>query len=260
MESRLFAVYDHNREDVRFEAVSNSLSCTEILQGSGGTTVFFPGQSSQPIALNLVEADAVGGFHHLFPPVRPAGEPEDASAEPAVQGAVQPADGSQGETRLDPVPDRNWFLNARISAVLPRVRGRLLDVGCGVNGLCKKYENGVGVQRVTDIAETEKFDTVTLVAVLNYIAEPEREQVLLDCYKRLNKYGRLIATVVSPIGSIFHGLVRRKQPCGFGKTTVVGIVEKAGFRLVYDRPFMCGLNRVYVFGKEEHAISLNKSA
>ena len=33
----------------------------------------------------------------------------------------------------------------RVRAVLPHIRGRLLDVGCGFNRLVRNYENGIGV-------------------------------------------------------------------------------------------------------------------
>lgn len=182
--------------------------------------------------MSLAQADATGRISLVPAPVRSLVEAIDKDLERASLGLVQPTTGSPKVAR-----DANWFLNHRIGAVLPRIRGRLLDVGCGVNELVRRYGDGVGVQRVTDIVETEKFDTVTLVAVLNYIPEGEREQVIQACHSRLNKFGRLIITC--------------RRPRGLAPNTVIKLVEACNFRLVYSRPFMLGLNRVYVFGKEE---------
>ncbi len=77
----------------------------------------------------------------------------------------------------------------RVKAVLPYVRGRLLDLGCGSNHLVRQYANGIGVDVhpwpgadciVSNSAsleyEAHSFDTVTIVAALNHI--PNREAVL----------------------------------------------------------------------------------
>src|ERR671919_170551 len=97
----------------------------------------------------------------------------------------------------------------RVKAVLPHIKGRLLDVGCGSNRLVRHYADGVGVDVypwpgadviVNDTAalqwKSESFDTVTIVAALNHI--PNRVAVLNECRRVLKPGGRLIITMLTP--------------------------------------------------------------
>ena len=248
MESRLFAVHDPTGENVRLEAASDSVQSPAVLLGASRPPVFGQEEPLLPSEMPLAQADATGQVRVVSAPVRPAGEPDHACPEPVLQGVVQPSE--RGET-VAGKSDRNWFLNTRIRAVLPRIRGRLLDVGCGTNELVRRYGNGLGVQRVSEIPDTEKFDTITLVAVLNYVPEQEREEVLKQCYARMNQYGRLIVTCRTPATDWVYRMLRPDDCKGLPQRILVGLIERCSFRLVYDRPFMFGLNRVYVFGKEE---------
>jgi hypothetical protein len=71
--------------------------------------------------------------------------------------------------------------------VIPHVRGRLLDVGCGANQLVRRYGDGLGVDvhpwanvdvLVSDCSTLElksaTYDTVTFVACLNHIITGRR--------------------------------------------------------------------------------------
>jgi SAM-dependent methyltransferase len=162
--------------------------------------------------------------------------------------------------------------NRRVRAVLPYVRGRLLDVGCGFNLLVRHYANGVGVDVhpwpgadviVTDTAalqwEAQSFDTVTIIAALNHI--PNRAAVLSECRRVLRPGGRIIITMLTPRTSrIWHWLrapwdtdqrqrgMRPGEVYGFTCAQILELFEHAGFRLLSQRPFMLGLNRVYIFG------------
>ena len=249
MESRLFAVHDATREVIRIEEISNPLPGSKVFLGSSRPQVFGQDESLRASEMSLVQADATGQLHSVPASVRPVTEPEDSNEESTAETVVQSSSGGKDVTRK---PDRNWFLNARIRAVLPRVRGRLLDIGCGTNELVRRYGNGVGVDRIHHGWKMgEKFDTVTLVAVLNYVPVESRELLLRECHDRLNKYGRLILTIAQPFTAFLHQRVSRNQPAGLSTKKVVDFVTSLGFRCVYHRPFMFGLNRVYVFSKEE---------
>ncbi len=165
----------------------------------------------------------------------------------------------------------------RVKAVLPHIRGRLLDVGCGSNRLVRHYANGVGVDVypwpgadviVNDTAalqwQSESFDTVTIVAALNHI--PNRVAVLNECRRVLKPGGRLIITMLTPRTSrIWHWLRapwdadqrdRGMQPgevYGFTSAELLDLFRRAGFTLVSQQRFMFGLNRVYVFGLDQRA-------
>ncbi len=160
--------------------------------------------------------------------------------------------------------------------------GRLLDVGCGFNGLVRHYANGVGVDVhpwpgadviVPDTAalqwEAESFDTITIIAALNHI--PNRAAVLNECRRVLRPGGRVVITMLTPRTSrIWHWLrapwdadqrqrgMRPGEVYGFTSAQLLELFKHAGFTLLSQRRFMLGLNRVYVFGLANAAQSPNR--
>ena len=185
----------------------------------------------------------------------------------------------------------------RIKAVLPHVRGRLLDIGCGENNLVRAYANrprrsreaaeagGVGVDVhpwpgadlvVADSAslawESQSFDTITIIAALNHM--PNRRAVLQECRRVLRPDGHVVVTMITPRTSrVWHWLrsrsdadqvergmkpVRSTASAGRGG----GAVRVGGFALVSQTRFMLGFNRVYVFRLADSPIyaALDKKA
>ena len=165
----------------------------------------------------------------------------------------------------------------RVKAVLPHIRGRLLDVGCGFNRLVRDYENGVGVDVhpwpgadviVADTAtlqwESASFDTVTIIAALNHI--PNRVAVINECRRVLRPGGRVVITMLAPRTSrVWHWLrapwdtdqlergMKPGEVFGFTSPELLEMFGCAGFTLLLRRRFMLGLNRLYVFGLPETA-------
>ena len=159
----------------------------------------------------------------------------------------------------------------RVKAVLPYVRGRLLDLGCGSNKLVRQYSNGVGVDVhpwpgadfiVSNTAsldyEAHSFDTVTIIAALNHI--PNREAVLRECRRLLRPDGRVVVTMLTPLTSrLWHWLRKRwdadqrergmrpGEVYGFTPAAIVELFGRCGFVLSSQERFMLGFNRVYVF-------------
>jgi SAM-dependent methyltransferase len=160
----------------------------------------------------------------------------------------------------------------RMRAVLPRLRGRLLDVGAGRNTLVRRWQaqggEGVGVD-VHDwgggaqVIESSSrlpfpdasFDSVTFVACLNHI--PDRAGVLAEAARVLRPGGRVVLTMINPVlGEVGHRLWwysedkhREEQPGETGGMwtgeilrlcDAAGLVEREHARFVY------GLNHVYV--------------
>ena len=165
-------------------------------------------------------------------------------------------------------------MRKRITAVLPHLRGRLLDVGCGTNELVKAYPaEGVGVdvhpwqgvdQVVEDAANLPfadaSFDSSTIVAALNHI--PNRREVLREVWRVLGQDGRIVITMISPgISRIWHFLRRpwdvdqtergmvEGEVYGLTREQVHGLLVEAGFELEHEARFMLGLNRVAVARK-----------
>jgi len=168
----------------------------------------------------------------------------------------------------------------RMYAVLPEVRGRLLDVGCGPNRLVQLYrgegigvdvhDHGCGAMIVDDSSvlpfEDGEFDTVTFVASLNHI--PYRQRALEEAGRLLNEEGRLVITMINPVlGWVNHRLfwrykgnkeALREKNCGetlgLWKSNVISLCSQCGFRLLKSKRFLYGLNRVYVFAKNRQEL------
>lgn len=162
----------------------------------------------------------------------------------------------------------------RFRAVLPWVRGRLLDVGCGDNLLVQAYGSGVGADVVdwgqVDVLlaadgtlpfESGSFDTVSILASLNHIAE--REVLLGECRRVLAPGGRLIVTMLTPWVSVITHRVRHSldpdqthrhqdsgEVWGLWPKDMVRLVQRAGFTVERSIPFVWNLNRIYIAARE----------
>jgi len=162
--------------------------------------------------------------------------------------------------------------------VLPLIRGRLLDIGCGFNNLVRTYTGpGIGVDvhpwpgidaQIGDAAHlpfpSSTFDTVTIVAALNHI--PNRAAALKDVHRVLRPDGDLILTMIGPLtGVIAHvlfkqdekerGGMRPGEEEGLRHGDLLRLLSACGFELRLVRPFQLGLNRVYVARKPATAFS-----
>ena len=157
----------------------------------------------------------------------------------------------------------------RLNAVLPHIRGRLLDIGAGPNTLVRRYGNGIGVD-VHDwgggalvVDDTSRLpladrscDTVTFVACLNHI--PNREAVLREARRVIRPDGRLIMTMINPVlGTIGHALwwygedrhrggMQEGEVGGLWSRQIRTLCERSGFQLVEHRRFLYGLNHLYI--------------
>ena len=155
--------------------------------------------------------------------------------------------------------------------VLPHVRGRVLDIGCGANELVRRHPGGgigVDVHQWGDVdvvvpdtaalpfADSE-FDTVTIVAALNHI--PNRAEVLVEARRVLKPGGRLILTMIPPgISTAWHRIRRSSdadqtergmkpgEVYGLTARDVRDLVTRAGFRVTGEHRFMLGVNRLTV--------------
>lgn len=165
----------------------------------------------------------------------------------------------------------------RASAVLPHVRGRLLDVGCGSNQLVRRYGDGTGVDvhpwknvdmLVSDSSslqlKSETYDTVTFVACLNHIIN--RHPVIEECKRVLRPGGRVVVTMLTPgISRLWHRMRRPWDPdqrergmqpgelYGFTPAEMIDLFRQHGFRLESLQRFMLGLNCLYVFTRDDAA-------
>lgn len=158
----------------------------------------------------------------------------------------------------------------RIEAVLPHIRGRLLDVGAGTNTLVNRYGDGVGVDIfdwgggalvVEDTSalpfEDESFDTITYLACLNHI--PYREAALREARRLIKPDGQIIITMISPfLGDIGHAIwwysedkhrggMLPGEVGGLRQDEVIRLCESARFSLEHHQRFVYRMNNLYVF-------------
>lgn len=158
----------------------------------------------------------------------------------------------------------------RLNAVLPQIRGRLLDVGAGPNTLVNRYREGVGVDvhdwgggvivvdNTSDLPfEDESFDTITFIACLNHI--PYRQAALQEARRLLKPDGRLIITMINPLlGDFGHAIwwysedkkrggMKEGELGGMWKRDIIILCTNAGFTLVDHRRFVYGMNNLFVF-------------
>ena len=124
------------------------------------------------------------------------------------------------------------FQFIRIKQVMPFIRGRLLDIGCGNNKLVKKYGNGMGINSY-GLLPLYEFDTITFVASLNYISEMDTDSYLDWCRDSLSEDGSIIVTC-------------RRIWKGLSKEYIVGLFKLYGFHLTFYRRFF-PFNALYIF-------------
>ncbi|WP_164902132.1 MULTISPECIES: class I SAM-dependent methyltransferase [Rhizobium] len=172
----------------------------------------------------------------------------------------------------------------RLSAVLPQMKGRVLDIGAGDNMLINLYreasvdtsnEAGARDSKGLDVVdwggdciivencrhlpfEDRSFDTVCFVACLNHI--PERKQALAESWRILKPGGRLIVTMIGRlIGEVGHAIwwysedkhrdVAEGEVMGMDPTAVSNLIREAGFPSVHRSSFVYGLNHLFVANK-----------
>jgi len=158
----------------------------------------------------------------------------------------------------------------RVAAVLPHLRGRLLDVGAGTNRLVQLHGDGVGVdvhdwgggvQVVEDSARLPfgdaSFDTVTFIACLNHI--PNRGEALTEARRIVRDGGTLVATMIDPVlGGIGHAIwwygedrhrggMKPGEVGGLWPRDVIALCSRAGFTLRQHSRFVYGMNHLFVF-------------
>ena len=158
--------------------------------------------------------------------------------------------------------------------VAKNARGRLIDIGCGNNGLVKLYGNdSVGVD-VFDFGgeaviledtsnlpfEDKSFNTAAFVACLNHITN--REKVLQEVSRVLTDDGIVCVTMLTPlIGLIRHKLawwdpdqkdrgMKSDEDMGLSTSYLLELFNKSGFQLIRRQKFVLGLNNFYVFRKK----------
>lgn len=165
----------------------------------------------------------------------------------------------------------------RYAAVLPELKGRVLDIGAGDNTLIKMHRRrhpgdaaaqaSVGVD-VVDWGgelvlikssdelpfEDNSFDTVAFIACLNHI--PERIGAMREAARVLKPGGRVVATMIGKlIGDVGHAIwwysedkqrdVAEGEVMGIDPAGMKKLFTDAGLVDIRVRRFVYGLNYLY---------------
>lgn len=167
----------------------------------------------------------------------------------------------------------HFLYNWRIKMILPHIRGRLLDIGCGINKLSKVYGDGIGIdvyqfggadfifENTTDIPfNNESFDTITIVGALNHI--PKKKEVLREMHRVLKTDGQLIITMIPPmISKIWHFFrfpwdrdqkergMKKGEVYGMTREETKNILVETGYKVMKEKSFMLYVNRLTIARK-----------
>lgn len=164
----------------------------------------------------------------------------------------------------------------RFNAVLPEIKGKLLDIGCGDNQLLKLYESnggtgwgidvfdwGGGTIIIKDVANLpfadNSFNTVSFIASLNHI--PEREKTIEEVFRVLKKDGVCLVTMINPFwGKVGHKIwwysedkkrgMAEGEVGGMWNSHIIDLFSQKGFAYKKNKKFVYGLNNLLFFKKE----------
>jgi len=160
----------------------------------------------------------------------------------------------------------------RINQVLPHVKGKLLDIGCGNNILVQKYGNGTGVDIhkyhssvivIDNAAElpfnNTSYDSITMIASLHYISN--RTDTLKEVHRILKPDGKLIITDPEQhISKLWYRLRKKSEyydrykkkdkTFGFSIKEITDMLNSTGFETIYLKKFFFNLNRLIIARKK----------
>jgi 2-polyprenyl-3-methyl-5-hydroxy-6-metoxy-1,4-benzoquinol methylase len=163
-----------------------------------------------------------------------------------------------------------------LQAVLPHIKGRVLDVGCGVGKLCEYISKNayVGIdvdeESLAIARETYKehnfknlsdfksdaslYDTIVGMAVIEHIKDPK--QFLIELKKNLNPAGSIVLTTphaafewTHTLGSklgLFSSAANEEHEILFTKKTMDETAHAAGLTVVTYGRFVFGVNQLIV--------------
>jgi hypothetical protein len=109
----------------------------------------------------------------------------------------------------------------------------------------------------------QKFDVITLLAVLEHLPSGELQKLGLDCYHALHTNGLVIITVPSPnVDSLLTMLRKLKlidgmsleEHHGFKVKDTSNIFSEDRFKLIAHKKFQIGLNNLFVFQAKKNKI------
>ncbi len=175
---------------------------------------------------------------------------------------------------------------ARLAAALPHLPagGNVLDVGCGLTDLPRRFAGYVGCDRNPDVLAAQRrefperdffewdiaadaappglfgkgpFEGILLLAVLEHVRGPS--EVLARLSPLLSPGGRLVATTPHPSGrwpleagaalGLLSAHAHDEHETLLGREALADAGRGAGLALVVYRRFLLGMNQLAVFSR-----------
>lgn len=159
--------------------------------------------------------------------------------------------------------DRVLDIGAFDTTFFERLSQLPIDFGVGLDPLLKdviitsRYKLIPG-KFPQDLPQREKFDCVTMLAVLEHIPKKEQHELNDRLYECLELNGRVIITVPSPfVDNILWVLSKLRlidgmsldEHYGFRAKETPKLFNSEQFRLLKHKSFQLGLNNLFVFEK-----------
>lgn len=174
----------------------------------------------------------------------------------------------------------------RVQKIAPYVQpnSALLDIGCHdgytFSRLGSHISSGVGIEplavqplpaldsrfifiqgmfpQAASAIENEKFDAISMLAVIEHIPQTSMPAVVDECYRLLKPGGRVLITAPSPaVDYVLAGLrflrlidgMSLEEHYGFNPQELPAIFDSSRFSLLARKRFQFGLNNFFAFEK-----------
>jgi len=174
----------------------------------------------------------------------------------------------------------DFLVEQRLAQVLPYVKGKILDLGCGDATILARLPDRAGYIGVDSRQQTvdklkgqfpdvmfvrcdldkepvdlgRKFDTVVMMAVIEHLELPET--ILSQIPSLLNPGGRLVMTTPTPGGNWIHhtgskmGLFSQaaadEHKFIFNQHSLYSLFDQCGLEMLLYRRFLFGQNQLCV--------------
>lgn len=173
-----------------------------------------------------------------------------------------------------------YLRRKRVKAVVPYLKGNVLDFGCGSGALAKLIEESqyLGVEIDSKSLcqarlhfpkhhftsnlpqEANKFDTIVLLAVIEHVKDPAQFLLKLTAHLNNSSKSRLVLTTPAPFIDIIHSIgasiglfskhANEEHEELLNRDKLENIGKKAGLTLISYKRFLFGANQIAIFAKE----------
>lgn len=142
--------------------------------------------------------------------------------------------------------------------------GNNLETGFGIEPLIHKtiFHEQFRIEPgffPTVIPDSNNWDCIVMLAVLEHIKVTEHEALCSSCYNLLRKGGRVIVTVPNKRVDLILALLRAfrlidgmslEEHFGFDCSQTTAVFAPERFRCIHKSTFQLGLNNLFVFERE----------